>query len=505
MRVNRLNFETRSIPTGIALLLCLSALLAVLSIDSRAMAGDGAVGSLVTEPPAELVEKLGLDPFYRKHASAGGLPVLSSEKVSDFALIEAVYLINAMLDGRDDIRKALIDNRTRFVVMAASELTTMVPEHSKLEPGRFWDRRARGLGATPHCPVVSCGEENLLCYPGDHYWQENILIHEFAHTIHHMGLNSIGPEFDKSLKRLHLSARKKGLWKGTYAITNRAEYWAEGVQSWFGTNRQNDHDHNHVDTREELKRYDPDLAALIATVFGDGEWRYTRPSERKVQAHLKGYDPGKAPTFAWPPELLEWYRKYQEQQKKKDPDLEKLVGWMTGSFSSEKQAGEDPEFFDIRLEMALIWPERDDGFWLYVEQAVATNLDKPYRQRVYRVTRIDGETFESAVFELPDPLQYAGEWKKSYPLDGLTPDGLVKREGASIFLKKSAPGKFEGSTDGKKCKSSFRGAAYATSEVVITAESIYSWDRGYSRDDEQVWGAVKGGYLFRRKGTTRQE
>ncbi|MCH8215687.1 MAG: hypothetical protein IH892_02820 [Planctomycetes bacterium] len=45
---------------------------------------------------------------------------------------------------------------------------------------------------------------------------------------------------------------------------NHAEYFAEGVQSWFNNNRPPDHDHNYVDTRKELKEYDPELATMCA-------------------------------------------------------------------------------------------------------------------------------------------------------------------------------------------------------------------------------------------------
>lgn len=179
-----------------------------------------------------------------------------------------------------------------------------------------------------------------------------------------------------------------------------------------------------------------------------------------------------------------------------DNDLQELASWMTGSFSSQAQSKKDKAFYDIRLQMARIWKDRTDGVWLYVEQAVATGLDKPYRQRVYHVTQLDSNAFESAVYELKNPLDYAGEWKKETPLALLTPEGLIPRQGASIFLKKGADGAYAGSTDGKKCKSEHRGASYATSKVRITADSIYSWDQGFNDRDEQVWGAVKGGYLF---------
>ena len=96
---------------------------------------------------------------------------------------------------------------------------------------------------------------------------------------------------------------KKGLWKTKYASTNRMEYWAEGVQSWFNNNRENDHDHNHVNTRKELIDYDPGLAKLCQEIFGDREWTYTKPLTRLEQSHLKGYTPAEAPTFSWPERL----------------------------------------------------------------------------------------------------------------------------------------------------------------------------------------------------------
>ena len=86
------------------------------------------------------------DEFYKKYVSAQGFPIVASEKVSDYALLEAAYLIDIMLDGRDDIRKAIIDSGTRFAIMSEDELTTNIPEHSDLKPKIFWDRRARGLG-----------------------------------------------------------------------------------------------------------------------------------------------------------------------------------------------------------------------------------------------------------------------------------------------------------------------------------------------------------------------
>lgn len=255
----------------------------------------------VTAVPASVRREFKLSPFYQKYTEVGGLPVVGSTNVSDFALREAAWIVGQMLTKRADILKAMAANHTRLAVMACTEYTTDIPEHRRLKPRVFWDRRARGLGAEPGAPAVSCGEENLLCFPRDPYAAENICIHEFAHAIHDMGLSRIDPTFDQRLRAAYHSATNQGLWKNTYAAVDHHEYWAEGVQSWFDNNRENDALHNHVNTRAKLNEYDTGLAALCQEVFGDIPWRYHKPMERPAEqrAHLAGFDGRKSPVFQW--------------------------------------------------------------------------------------------------------------------------------------------------------------------------------------------------------------
>ena len=177
-------------------------------------------------------------------------------------------------------------------------------------------------------------------------------------------------------------------------------------------------------------------------------------------------------------------------------ELLKLASYMEGSFSSEKQSIKDTNYFDIRLQMKRIWKDRTDGIWLYVEQAVSTAQQKPYRQRVYHVTQIGKNKFESAVYTMENPLRFAGDYKKDNALSGLTPDSLKSRDGCSVFLTKNKKGYYVGATKGKDCPSDLRGAKYATSEVKVYRNKIVSWDRGWSEKDEQIWGATNGGYIF---------
>jgi cyclophilin family peptidyl-prolyl cis-trans isomerase len=255
----------------------------------------------VTPVPDAIRRDFNLSPFYQKYLEVGGLPVVGSTNVTDFALREAAWIVRRMLEQRPEVLQAMATNRTRLAVMAYTEYTTDIPEHSRLKSRVFWDRRARGLGATPRAPAVSCAEENLLCLPGDPYSTENICIHEFGHAIHEMGMSQLDATFDRRLREAHRGATNAGLWKGTYAYTNPHEYWAEGVQDWFDNNRENDALHNHVNTRAELKAYDAGLAALCQEVFGDRPWRYVKPMERGAadRAHLEGYDFAKSPRFRW--------------------------------------------------------------------------------------------------------------------------------------------------------------------------------------------------------------
>ena len=287
---------------------------------------DGTVSiSEPVPPPAAVRETFNLDPFYEQWIDVEGLPVVASAKVSPYAVKEAVWLIRQMIGHRQDILQALAKNNVRFAVMAYNELTTQIPEHSDLQPDYYWDRRARGLGPTPARPAVSCGEENLLNYQGDPYFNENILVHEFAHAIHQMGLNTVDPSFDDRLEVLYDAAVEKRLWENTYAITNKAEYWAEGTQSWFDTNRANDDEHNHVDTRDKLKAYDPALAALLTEVFGDGDWRYTQAVTRTYLAHLQGFNPEDSPKFEWPAESIALTEPHQQL---KNPDSDGGGKWI---------------------------------------------------------------------------------------------------------------------------------------------------------------------------------
>ena len=228
---------------------------------------------------------LGLDPFYKKYTDAMGIPIVSSEKPPDAALLVARDIVIHMLAKRPDIRDALVGRKWRIGVMAHTEMTTDIPEHRNLKKPappanmseeararyekqtdkQYWDGRARGLGGNP----TTCAEENLLGYPGTRYFGEHILVHEFGHAILNGGIRTVDPKMFEEVRQAYTEAMAKGLWKGHYAASNFNEYWAEGTQNWFWSNYGFHDGDRYIISPDDLKAYDPKLYELLGRVYQD--------------------------------------------------------------------------------------------------------------------------------------------------------------------------------------------------------------------------------------------
>jgi len=226
-------------------------------------------------------DSLGVSPFYKKYADAQGIPVISSEKVPDDALLVARDIINSMLAARPDLRAAMIARRWRTGVIAEVEMTMDIPEYANLkrpgasreEPVNQADRdyhanRSRGLGGNP----TTGAEENLLGYPGTRYFGEHIFVHEFSHAIM-SAIRQVDTSFIAEIRTAYDSAMPAGKYvhpdgRKHYATTNPSEYWAEGAQWWFFSNYGECFAGNvKVDSPEEFRAYDPKLFELLGRVF----------------------------------------------------------------------------------------------------------------------------------------------------------------------------------------------------------------------------------------------
>jgi hypothetical protein len=218
----------------------------------------------VSAPPAALE----LDPFYRKYTDAHGIPVVSSEKTPDAALLMARDIVKFMLADRPDLRKELIRKKWKLAIMAETEVTYDIPEHRQFRPlplidderltpqqrenynkpggvgtmtgEEYWNSRGRGFGGEPNGEnTTSCAEENLLGYPGTRYFGQSICVHEFSHGIMRGAIYTVDPEYRKAVEDAYAAAKAKGFVTAQgYPGNNFNEYWATGIEAYvFGSGR----------------------------------------------------------------------------------------------------------------------------------------------------------------------------------------------------------------------------------------------------------------------------
>ncbi|MEH3120581.1 MAG: glycoside hydrolase [Sphingomonas phyllosphaerae] len=237
-------------------------------------------------PPA----RLALHPFYSRTLEVDGIPVSSSGKVPDAALRAAASIIEGMLSHRPDLARAMVRQGQRVVVMAQEEGTTDLPEQAdwkkpapddqrlttcerkhyqdwigRLSDREYWNGRARGMGGL----LTSGASENLLGVPGTRYYGENIFVHEFSHAIMDVGIATADQPLLRRIEAAYRHAKAAGLWKGEYGETTVNEYWAEGTQFWFESNKVVLIDGRRILNADDLAAYDPALAAVLRSVYGN--------------------------------------------------------------------------------------------------------------------------------------------------------------------------------------------------------------------------------------------
>ena len=91
--------------------LCITVVLVVgLSGPPGQVVAQNPVGrSTPRKPPAEMR----LDPFYEKYIDADGIPIVSSRKVPDAALVIAADIAIQMLAGCPKLHKAMVEGKAR--------------------------------------------------------------------------------------------------------------------------------------------------------------------------------------------------------------------------------------------------------------------------------------------------------------------------------------------------------------------------------------------------------
>ncbi len=213
-------------------------------------------GARVSSPPSSL----GVHAYYTKYLDAAGVPVLSSNDVSDEELYQVRDTFLAMLSDRPDLIKTMSDYAFRLLIypdrFEKGGHVSDLPEFKGL--GFSW-RVAGAAGKTPYGWVAGGPEVARHC--------NHIMIHEIAHLVEDaLRLQPEGEQFMYKLNSAYQAAMLRGLWQDRYASTNALEYWAELVRTWLTPSQ---FDGWIGPGYHKLADYDPVGAALVKEILGN--------------------------------------------------------------------------------------------------------------------------------------------------------------------------------------------------------------------------------------------
>ncbi len=162
----------------------------------------------------ELAKEYDLNPnFYKKATYVQDILIATSNKVSDYAHLEAAYLYDKIMTSIDkDVAQRIRDRKVLCILVGHNELTSEIPQFGSDKTGKdldFYNWRSRGfLTKVGDRSVVLFAEEDVLEYEGG-MRLESILIHEFGHVVQFAGMND---DQIKKLEDAHNRAKAAGLW-----------------------------------------------------------------------------------------------------------------------------------------------------------------------------------------------------------------------------------------------------------------------------------------------------
>lgn len=213
--------------------------------------------------------------FYKKcYKTPLGVYIISSNRVGNHSLVLCGEQIDTVLakikTNWPAVYTSMMNYNCRVVIQSYMEQTTDVPEWRNLTSSNY----ARGMGGINGSPFSGCGEENVHHETFCAYRDENIIVHEFGHSLQGHGLYNGARSVYDEIRNAYNEAVSKGLWTNTYPGSNFNEYFANAVQTWYNvaaqsSNGQPNGVHNHVNLRSELQTYDPRLYNICVSLFNE--------------------------------------------------------------------------------------------------------------------------------------------------------------------------------------------------------------------------------------------
>lgn len=211
------------------------------------------------------------NPYYTKsYTSECGITIKGCDLVKDSTLKYAADVTDIMASKHPEIAEALVAAGADIALYPAEQNIYYIPEERE-----FYSPDAlgvEGFGGTVELPTTALAAANVerdrehAMYP-----DTNVMAHEFGHAFHLIGIKTAAPalfdEIDATYEKVVL---QEGKWANSYAGSNRDEYFGQLAALWFNGQAETQTWNGvlgPVNTRDELKEYDPESYALLEKIF----------------------------------------------------------------------------------------------------------------------------------------------------------------------------------------------------------------------------------------------
>ncbi|MDM7953420.1 MAG: chromophore lyase CpcT/CpeT [Cyanobium sp. CZS 25K] len=188
-----------------------------------------------------------------------------------------------------------------------------------------------------------------------------------------------------------------------------------------------------------------------------------------------------------------------------DRSLARLLELLSGGFSNQAQAFDNPPLYAHILVKFRPLPQLPPGS-LLLEQSYAIAPGTPYRIRVLRAERRDGDLMIHNQ-ALHEEQRFWGATDDDGRRERIEAADLLPLEGCTYLVREVGDG-FAGEVEpGCRCLIERKGSlAYLVSSFEIDSRGMRTIDRGHDpATHEQLWGSLAGPFEFERTHDYRQD
>ncbi|MEQ9553524.1 MAG: chromophore lyase CpcT/CpeT [Coleofasciculus sp. G3-WIS-01] len=191
------------------------------------------------------------------------------------------------------------------------------------------------------------------------------------------------------------------------------------------------------------------------------------------------------------------------------PELISLASYMAGEFDNQQQALAEPVWYvHLHLWQRPIPLFSEDSLTLFAEQAPITNLNRPYRQRIFRLYQSDQPStgLQVQYYQIKKPETVRGAGCHPELLQQLTPEDITLLPDCrlNVQMHQISLNNYEFSTTSASdhpCCFTYQGNNYQISlGFEATADEFRSYDKGIDPSTgKATWGALLGPFRFTKR------